>query len=41
VVTAVRISFDAETNTAALPVRNAVLRFSDGTTTAAKLVEFE
>jgi hypothetical protein len=41
VVTAVRISFDAESNPGAQPVRNAVLRFSDGTVTAAKLIEFQ
>jgi hypothetical protein len=41
VVTGVRISFDVETNPGAPPVRNTVLHFSDGTVTAAKLIEFQ
>jgi hypothetical protein len=41
VVTAVRISFDGQTNPGAPVVRNAVLRSSNGTTTAAKLIEFQ
>jgi hypothetical protein len=41
VMTAVRISFDAETNPGAPPARDAVLRSSDGSTQEAKLIEFQ
>jgi hypothetical protein len=41
IVAAVRISFDGQTNPGAPAVRNAVLRSSDGTIAAAKLIEFQ
>jgi hypothetical protein len=41
VVTAVRIRFDGQTNPGAPAVRDAVLRSIDGTTAAAKLIEFQ
>ena len=41
VVSAVRLKLDGSDNPAAPPVRNAVLRSSDGSTMAAKLIEFQ
>ena len=41
IVAAVRLKFDAASNPGAPPARSAVLRLSDGTVQAAKLIEFQ
>ena len=41
VVAAVRLKFDADVNPGAPPARKTVLTLSDGTTQAAKLIEFQ
>jgi hypothetical protein len=41
IVTAVRLKLDAAVNPGAPPARNAVLKLTDGSAQAAKLIEFQ
>jgi hypothetical protein len=41
ILSAVRLKLDAPRNEGAPPARDAILRSSDGTTKAAKLIEFQ